>query len=145
MAIKRGPDGVPVDMPSVIAPIEPETRASGIGSNTANDGPTVTTPSNATPVNTIPSSSSPSRPANSGLIFDEPSTTPANRQQSTTPSESVDIRENAEISEHDDIDALPTVVGGTEDLVRRQSVRLKPPRSHHILCLILCKTPSLVG
>jgi hypothetical protein len=119
MAIKRGPDGVPVDMPSVIAPggtapkgtapTEPETRASGIGSNTANDGPTVTTPS---PTNTMPSSTRPSRPATSGLIFDEPSTTPANRQHTTSPAETVDIRENAEISEHDDIDALPTVVGG---------------------------------
>ncbi|MDP2535959.1 FHA domain-containing protein [Alteromonas stellipolaris] len=122
MAIKRGPDGVPVDMPSVIvsgdtaskdtAPTEPETRASGMGSNTANDGPTVTTPSNATPVNTVPSSTSPSMSATSGLIFDEPPTTPANRHPSTTPDESVDIRENAGISEHDDIDALPTVIGG---------------------------------
>ncbi|WP_202941136.1 MULTISPECIES: FHA domain-containing protein [Alteromonas] len=102
MAIKRGPDGVPIDMPSVKHQEEPKTR----DAKTSN-GPTVSVKINDGP--SVNASSGPAPVTTQGFIFDEPPTAPAKR--SSAGSDAPATTPVADLQINDDLDALPTVVG----------------------------------
>lgn len=99
MGIKRGPDGVPIDMPSVKHGSEPDTQVERPTDKTTapsaplnfDDPPTVATGGTSAP-----------QTNKSGLIFDDPPTAPANKPASTEPLQNTgsDVPED-----------LPTVVG----------------------------------
>lgn len=95
MAIKRGPDGVPIDMPSVKNTDEPSTETTPPKQEQnfiVDDEPTLKT------------SGSPASPAAEGLLFDEPPTTPARSTSDTGV-------EPEALSTMPSLDEPPTVVG----------------------------------
>tara|TARA_R110002167_G_scaffold92849_5_gene249215 strand:+ start:1463 stop:2170 length:708 start_codon:yes stop_codon:yes gene_type:complete len=94
MAIKRGPDGVPIDMPTIKHKEEPVTEATGAAKVNVDinlgDNPTTSTRASNKPS------------ASRGLIFDDPATTPAKAPSSAQPT----FSQSASA-----LDDMPTIVG----------------------------------